>query len=115
SGETIASFGGIKVGNAEQSLAFSSGGAWLASSRPGGVTIWDTHTWQILRQLSGGQKAVAFSPDDRVLAAADAGGVSLWDTSRWERRGLQTRAASSAYAHIALATDGRHLVVGSKN
>jgi WD40 repeat protein len=66
-----------------QGLAFAPNGRMLASIRSNGqVTLWDTSSGRIRRQISGGCGAlwsVAFSPDGRVLALGGSQGIALLD------------------------------------
>jgi WD40 repeat protein len=109
------------------SVAFSPGGATVASGTLPGANLWDVHTPQrsvsLWNALWGRQRhptlegdsyhvnAVAFSPDGTLLAGADT------PTRLWDVRTRQTVATLPGHAarteDVVFAPDGRTLASGS--
>ena len=65
----------------------------LATSGGGGVTLWDTESWQSVRQFPNVSGPLAFSDDEQVLATGSAEGIVLWEVSKGRRMVLQDSAA----------------------
>lgn len=107
--------------DAVQSLAWSADGRWLASGAFRRAVLWDTDTWQAIREwsdeLSGKITALLFSPDPARLIAADgiagqSGLVRVFDPT--------TGASLAAWAAhddtilgLDLSRDGTQLVTGA--
>ncbi|MBI3654914.1 MAG: WD40 repeat domain-containing protein [Acidobacteria bacterium] len=69
------------------SVAWSGDGRYLAVGTifPS-LQIWDTTTWELVRELLGyGSRvaSVAWSPDHRYLASGNDGGIVLWEVGTW--------------------------------
>ncbi|MDQ5852728.1 MAG: TIR domain-containing protein, partial [Chloroflexota bacterium] len=114
-------------GSSVNSVAASSDGKLLASgSDDGRITLWDTQTHKVRKQLVVSNRvqnpspvqSVAFSPDGRILASGSGDhAVQLWDvqhgklvrTLRGHELGLQIAVNS-----VAFSPDGRLLASGEE-
>ena len=64
----------------------------LATSGGGGVTIWDTESWQSVRRLPDVSGPLAFSTNGEVLATGSSEGIVLWHMEQDRRTILQDSA-----------------------
>ena len=90
SGEVLRELIG-QVGGGAVSLSPSHG--LLATSGGGGVTLWDTESWQSIRQFPNVSGPLAFSDDEQVLATGSPEGIVLWGVDKEERTVLEDSAA----------------------
>lgn len=98
------------------SVGFSKSGNRLAAGNANGhVRIWNTKDWRLESHIKLGGTIMAFLPDDETLVTQDAeasSNVILWAIPSGERR-KTLRASIVAYITcLAVAPDGRAIVVG---
>jgi WD40 repeat protein/tRNA A-37 threonylcarbamoyl transferase component Bud32 len=97
-------------------VAFSSDGAWIASTNSAEGKIWDAGTGRELLQLQGqpGSGGLVFSPDSRCLASVNDNTVRLWDPRTGKLlhtlKGNSDRISSAA---VAFSPDSQRLISGS--
>jgi WD40 repeat protein len=100
------------------SVAFSPDGQLLATASYGPpLRLWDTETWQQIREIPPGTDIVdgiAFSPDGTLLASAgDDEVIRLWDV----QTGAEVRSLRGFWAErvrsVAFSPDGKLLASGS--
>ncbi len=91
-------------------LVFSSDGRWLATKGQDSIWVWDTATWQEVKQIAGGQEAI-FSPDGRWLATSGEGNTTrVWDTTVWQ----EMKQIAGGQGAI-FSPDGRWLATGGED
>lgn len=100
-------------------LAFSADGAKLAAcDLDGGVAVFETATWKLVRRVTGmkpGVWAAAFSPDGKRLAAGSQDRtVHVFDTGDW-RETLILRGHTGTVGSIEWTPDGRRLVTAGSD
>jgi WD40 repeat protein len=80
------------------------------------VRVWDVHTGEEKRTLSGHLNqvaAVAFSPDSKTLASGDESGeVKLWSTA--SLREVASLAHSGQVRCLSFSPDGQTLAAGAE-
>ncbi len=100
--------------HAAYALAFSPGGARLASGGWDTVTFWNPRTGSRLGALHGFGRyvsGIAFSPDGKLLAVAtDWGTLQIWDLRH--RKRLYAVALDGAYPALAFSPNGRLVAAG---
>ena len=81
----------------------------------GGLTIWNTATGKVTRNLGFGQHfvySVTYSPTGSYLASCyDDGTAQIWNTATGERTRTLTHSNSGVYS-VAYSPDGKHLASG---
>lgn len=107
----------VEVGAAPR-FSFSSDGSLLAIGEIGFVSLWDTNTWEKVRELTGGTQLyrdVVFSPDGHQLAGIDSdGNLRLWDTESYEE--VQNSTLSSewgSYYRLLFSPDSSTLAINT--
>ncbi len=91
---------------------FSPDGATLATDSRGGVTLWDTTSWQSEALLAGSWGSIAFSPDGTILATGGGDGfIALWDAASLQRIATLVGHADGTYT-LAFSPDGSILAGG---
>lgn len=112
-----------RAGKRVEGLAFSSDGAWLASTgNTGGVQMWragampgDAWTAGPLLATEAAPWAVAYSPDDATLASTTQDGtLVLFDARKWERLQI-VRGHGQLIPGLAFSPDGKHFATGSED
>jgi tetratricopeptide (TPR) repeat protein len=97
---------------------FSPDGRWLVAAIPSAVRLWQTDSWELVRQIRPGQEpfagGAAFSPDGRLLAVPlSLSGVQLRDPATgavWAQ--LQPPDTGPA-ALVGFSPNGGHLAVAT--
>ena len=92
-------------------LAVAPDGAMVAlGGYDGSVTLWETATWDRVRELVVGEPvhAVAFSRSGQLVAVASKGRVSLWGAEGDEPLAAVALPITGVYA-VAFSPDGRRL------
>ncbi len=99
-------------------LALSSEGATLAASNGQGlVRLWDTSSWEVLRDwnIAGEWALLSFLPNGSQLITASSEGVQRWDAVKgekvWEYRWKQKQPRQALA--LAVSPDGKRLAVGA--
>jgi len=98
-------------------LALAPSGRVLASgSIDGTVILWDTITWQKIKELKNGSAVhgLAFSPNGTRLATGCAdSSIRLWDTSSYQQV-AELRGRHTSYVHsLQFSPDGEKLISAS--
>ena len=101
------------------SLAFGTGGRFLASAVQGGnARIWDTRGARPVEELPGtsGTLAVAYGPDGRWLALGGLGGLQLISRQRGRPERVRLQQGQVSLGQVAFSPDGRWLAsAGTKS
>lgn len=109
-GKPVAAF----ASHAVYALAFSPGGARLASGGWDTVTLWNPRNGSRMGALHGFGRyvsGIAFSPDGKLLAVGtDWGELQIWDLRH--RKKLHAVALDGAYPAIAFSPNGRMIAAG---
>ncbi|MFZ4768473.1 MAG: WD40 repeat domain-containing protein, partial [Roseimicrobium sp.] len=90
-------------------------GRTLATTTPGGVTLWDATVGTIKRTLAGrtALRCIAHSPDGSWIAAGgDDATVNLWHASTGEAAGPLLQ-HGGAVSHVGFSPDGSRLLTAS--
>ena len=94
-------------------LNWSADGRYFAALSPdNGITIWDAHSWLVLRIINkiGYAVAMAWSPDGKTLATAGMS-VFLWDTASGQQVGVLGQ--DTGTNSIAWSPDGSKIAAAS--
>ena len=94
-------------------LSWSADGRYFAALSPDdGITLWDAHSWLVLKTINkiGYAVAMAWSPDGKTLATAGMN-VILWDTTSGEQVGVLGQ--DTATDSIAWSPDGSKIAAAS--
>jgi len=100
-------------------LAWSPDGLWVAIGAPlnGGISIWDTGTWQqpILFSDPEHGRALAWSPDSQLLASAGMDGITkVWSLATHEEA-FSLNGHAAAITALAWNSDGNRLASASED
>jgi WD40 repeat protein/serine/threonine protein kinase len=95
------------------SLAFSSGGEWLAACGGGDLRVFNTRTWERVLTVEGPQvSSFSFDPTGKWIATAtETGKASVWEIANNSVHHLQE--VGDSIHHIAFSPDGEHIVTSS--
>ncbi|RME81065.1 MAG: WD40 repeat domain-containing protein [Caldilineae bacterium] len=97
-------------------LQFIAGGKQLVTlGYGGGITFWDTATWQLLRSIrasSPGVRGLAFSPDEKLVALSREGRVEWWDVEGWQQM-AELAVSTKVINGMAFSPDGRRFAAGA--
>jgi WD40 repeat protein len=94
-------------------LSWSLDGRYFAALSPDdGITLWDAHSWLVLKTMNkiGYAVAMAWSPDGKTLATAGMS-VFLWDTASGQQVGVLGQ--DTATFAIAWSPDGSKIAAAS--
>lgn len=98
------------------SLAFSSSGPYLASTRyEGRLRLWSTHNWGVLGAVlleNKGMQSFIFAPQGGILAIASDHGVTLIDVPLLNIIQKMDLTPKGVYC-LAFSPDVRHLARGA--
>ncbi|KAG8780840.1 hypothetical protein FRC12_022522 [Ceratobasidium sp. 428] len=100
-------------------VAYSPDGAHIASgSTKGTVQIWDTRSWQMLRQSSpdrtSGVSSIAYSPDGACIVSGSYDNtIRIWDAHTGQMLGQPLEGHTSDVMSVVYSPDGSRVISGS--